>query len=151
MISKKHIIEQFNFLHITKIVFRIRRRDKQPISSKSFTTCSSNPIAVCWRSIRWQKTLMETVDYSIVKLIFCLVVCMDCKVNLDANAEYRQKEIFALKDNKQEDELEVRAAAANLNYIRLDGNIGCLVNGAGLAMVSQPLYLRISAKKRLIN
>jgi succinyl-CoA synthetase beta subunit len=67
---------------------------------------------------------------------FFKVVCMDCKMNLDANAEFRQKEIFALKDTKQEDELEVRAANANLNYIRLDGNIGCLVNGAGLAMGS---------------
>lgn len=45
---------------------------------------------------------------------------------LDSNAEYRQKELFALKDMKQEDPLEVRAAAANLNYIRLDGNIGCM-------------------------
>ena len=67
------------------------------------------------------------------------VVCMDCKFTVDANAEYRQKEIFALKDNKQEDELEVRAAAANLNYIRLDGNIGCLVNGAGLAMATMDI------------
>lgn len=59
---------------------------------------------------------------------------MDCKINLDTNADFRQQELFALKDEKQEDELEVRAAKANLNYIRLDGNIGCLVNGAGLAM-----------------
>ena len=51
---------------------------------------------------------------------------MDCKMLLDSNAEYRQKELFALKDMKQEDPLEVRAAAANLNYIRLDGNIGCM-------------------------
>ncbi|KAI6191608.1 Succinate--CoA ligase [ADP-forming] subunit beta, mitochondrial [Aphelenchoides bicaudatus] len=67
------------------------------------------------------------------------VVCMDCKVNLDANADFRQKELFALKDTKQEDELEVRAANANLNYIRLDGNIGCLVNGAGLAMATMDI------------
>lgn len=45
---------------------------------------------------------------------------------LDSNAEYRQKELFALKDNCQEDKLEVRAANSNLNYIRLDGNIGCM-------------------------
>jgi len=55
---------------------------------------------------------------------------------LDSNAEFRQKELFALHDTRQEDELEVRAAKANLNYIRLDGNIGCLVNGAGLAMAT---------------
>jgi succinyl-CoA synthetase beta subunit len=64
---------------------------------------------------------------------------MDCKVNLDTNADFRQKELFALKDNKQEDELEVRAAKANLNYIRLDGNIGCMVNGAGLAMATMDI------------
>jgi succinyl-CoA synthetase beta subunit len=61
---------------------------------------------------------------------------MDCKINLDTNAGFRQKELFALKDNNQEDELEVRASNSNLNYIRLDGNIGCLVNGAGLAMAT---------------
>jgi hypothetical protein len=64
---------------------------------------------------------------------------MDCKVNLDANADFRQKELFALKDAKQEDELEIRAANANLNYIRLDGNIGCMVNGAGLAMATMDI------------
>ncbi|GMR29843.1 hypothetical protein PMAYCL1PPCAC_00038, partial [Pristionchus mayeri] len=67
------------------------------------------------------------------------VYCMDCKVLLDSNAEYRQPELFGLKDSKQEDELEIRAAAANLNYIRLDGNIGCLVNGAGLAMATMDI------------
>lgn len=51
---------------------------------------------------------------------------MDCKMILDSNAEFRQKELFALKDDRQEDKLEVRAAKANLNYIRLDGNIGCM-------------------------
>ncbi|KAK0404735.1 hypothetical protein QR680_017601 [Steinernema hermaphroditum] len=67
------------------------------------------------------------------------VYCMDCKVLLDTNAEYRQKELFSLKDSKQEDELEIRAAKANLNYIRLDGNIGCMVNGAGLAMATMDI------------
>uniref|UniRef100_A0A914QYF4 Succinate--CoA ligase [ADP-forming] subunit beta, mitochondrial n=1 Tax=Panagrolaimus davidi TaxID=227884 RepID=A0A914QYF4_9BILA len=67
------------------------------------------------------------------------VYCMDCKLLVDTNAEFRQKELFSLKDTKQEDELEVRAAAANLNFIRLDGNIGCLVNGAGLAMATMDI------------
>ncbi|KAI6214239.1 Succinate--CoA ligase [ADP-forming] subunit beta, mitochondrial [Aphelenchoides besseyi] len=67
------------------------------------------------------------------------VVCMDSKVNLDQNAEFRQKSLFALKDNEQLDELEVRAEQAHLNYIRLDGNIGCLVNGAGLAMATMDI------------
>ncbi|ESN93625.1 hypothetical protein HELRODRAFT_103352 [Helobdella robusta] len=62
------------------------------------------------------------------------VICMDCKLNFDDNAEYRQKEIFDLKDWSQVDEKEKKASEANLNYIALDGSIGCLVNGAGLAM-----------------
>nr|CDJ88619.1 ATP-grasp fold and ATP-citrate lyase succinyl-CoA ligase domain containing protein [Haemonchus contortus] len=67
------------------------------------------------------------------------VYCMDCKLLLDTNAQFRQKELFQLKDSKQEDPLEIRAAAASLNYIRLDGNIGCMVNGAGLAMATMDI------------
>ncbi|CEF61068.1 Succinate-CoA ligase, ADP-forming, beta subunit [Strongyloides ratti] len=67
------------------------------------------------------------------------LTCMDCKFVLDSNAEDRQKELFAMKDTKQEDELEVRAAQHNLNYVRLDGNIGCMVNGAGLAMATMDI------------
>ncbi len=54
---------------------------------------------------------------------------MDCKINIDDNAEFRQKEIFSKKDETQEDWRDVKAAKANLNYIGLDGEIGCLVNG----------------------
>lgn len=62
-----------------------------------------------------------------------VVVC-DAKVNFDDNAEYRQKTIFDRRDYTQEDPREVEAAKYDLNYIGLDGNIGCMVNGAGLAM-----------------
>ncbi|KAL7485121.1 hypothetical protein ACHAW6_010722 [Cyclotella cf. meneghiniana] len=62
-----------------------------------------------------------------------VVVC-DAKVNFDDNAEFRQKSIFERRDYSQEDPREVEAAKYGLNYIRLDGNIGCMVNGAGLAM-----------------
>ncbi|KAF9341653.1 Succinate--CoA ligase [ADP-forming] subunit beta, mitochondrial [Linnemannia elongata] len=62
------------------------------------------------------------------------VICMDAKINFDDNAEFRQHEVHALRDVSQEDPREVAAAKYNLNYIGLDGSIGCLVNGAGLAM-----------------
>jgi succinyl-CoA synthetase beta subunit len=62
------------------------------------------------------------------------VYCMDCKLNFDDNAEFRQKEIFNLKDWSEEDPRDMTAHKANINYIGLDGTIGCLVNGAGLAM-----------------
>lgn len=67
------------------------------------------------------------------------IYCMDCKLNFDANAAHRQKEIFALKDWSQEDPRDEQAAKADLNYIGLDGSIGCLVNGAGLAMATMDI------------
>jgi len=63
-------------------------------------------------------------------------MCLDAKVKFDDNAEFRQKRIFAFRDWSQEDAKEVEAAKHNLNYIALDGDIGCLVNGAGLAMAT---------------
>lgn len=68
-----------------------------------------------------------------------IVYCMDCKINIDDNASFRQKQIFQLRDWSQEDPREERAAMADLNYIGLDGNIGCLVNGAGLAMATMDI------------
>eukprot|EP00184_Porphyridium_aerugineum_P007245 CAMPEP_0184700360 /NCGR_PEP_ID=MMETSP0313-20130426/12458_1 /TAXON_ID=2792 /ORGANISM="Porphyridium aerugineum, Strain SAG 1380-2" /LENGTH=444 /DNA_ID=CAMNT_0027159987 /DNA_START=92 /DNA_END=1426 /DNA_ORIENTATION=+ len=67
------------------------------------------------------------------------VVSVDAKINFDDNAEFRQPEIFAQRDPTQEDPREVRASEADLNYIGLDGNIGCLVNGAGLAMATMDI------------
>ncbi|KAG5514623.1 hypothetical protein RHGRI_035876 [Rhododendron griersonianum] len=67
------------------------------------------------------------------------LVAADAKLNFDDNAAYRQKEIFALRDPTQEDPREVAAAKADLNYIGLDGEIGCMVNGAGLAMATMDI------------
>lgn len=64
------------------------------------------------------------------------VLCMDAKLGFDENAEFRQKEVFDMRDLTQEDPSEVQAAEYGLNFIKLDGNIGCLVNGAGLAMAT---------------
>jgi succinyl-CoA synthetase beta subunit len=67
------------------------------------------------------------------------VVAIDAKFNFDDNATFRQKDIAAMHDESQERPLDVRAAKAGLNYINLDGNIGCLVNGAGLAMATMDI------------
>uniref|UniRef100_A0A670Z6D0 ATP-citrate synthase/succinyl-CoA ligase C-terminal domain-containing protein n=1 Tax=Pseudonaja textilis TaxID=8673 RepID=A0A670Z6D0_PSETE len=67
------------------------------------------------------------------------VMCMDTKVIFDGNAAFRQPRIFAMQDWTQVDEKEREAADADLNYIALGGNIGCLVNGAGLAMATMDL------------
>src|SRR5205085_803383 len=61
-------------------------------------------------------------------------VALDAKIDFDDNALFRHKDIEALRDLTEENPIEVRAGQANLNFIQLDGNIGCLVNGAGLAM-----------------
>jgi succinyl-CoA synthetase beta subunit len=62
------------------------------------------------------------------------VLALDAKMNFDDNALARHKELEALRDLDEEDPLEVEASKSNLNYIKLDGNVGCMVNGAGLAM-----------------
>lgn len=67
------------------------------------------------------------------------VLCLDAKCRFDDNADYRQEEVFAKKDVTQIDSREVEAQRANLNYIPLDGDIGCLVNGAGLAMATMDI------------
>jgi len=66
-------------------------------------------------------------------------VCLDAKLRFDDNAEFRQKAVFDQRDWKQEDPREVAAAEYNLNYIALDGDIGCMVNGAGLAMATMDI------------
>jgi len=62
------------------------------------------------------------------------VLALDAKMNFDDNALYRHSEIAEYRDFEEEDALEVEASRFNLNYIKLDGNVGCMVNGAGLAM-----------------
>jgi succinyl-CoA synthetase beta subunit len=67
------------------------------------------------------------------------ILAVDAKVNIDDNALYRHKDLEALRDLNEEDPLEVEASEANLNYVKLDGNVGCMVNGAGLAMATMDI------------
>ena len=66
-------------------------------------------------------------------------VALDAKINFDDNGLFRHKEITALRDLNEEAPLEVEASKYNLNYIKLDGNVGCMVNGAGLAMATMDI------------
>lgn len=75
--------------------------------------------------------LSETSDHK--------VLAMDAKLGFDDNAEFRQKEVFSWRDPSQEDADEVKAAESGLNFIKLGGDIGCLVNGAGLAMATMDI------------
>lgn len=67
------------------------------------------------------------------------VMALDAKLNFDSNALYRQKDILELRDLDEEDEKEIQASKFDLSYIALDGNIGCMVNGAGLAMATMDI------------
>ena len=75
--------------------------------------------------------LVETNDHKIIAI--------DAKMNFDSNALYRQPEIEKLRDLSEEEAAEVEAAKSELNYVKLDGNIGCMVNGAGLAMATMDI------------
>ncbi len=67
------------------------------------------------------------------------VIALDAKIELDENALFRHKDLAEMRDEAEEDPLEVEAGKHNLNYIKLDGNVGCMVNGAGLAMGTMDL------------
>ena len=67
------------------------------------------------------------------------LLALDAKMNFDDNALFRHKDVRELRDLDEEDPLEVKASNYNLNYIRLDGNVGCMVNGAGLAMATMDI------------
>ena len=67
------------------------------------------------------------------------LICLDAKINFDDNALYRHPDIAALKDPDEEDPIETEAGKHNLSYIKLDGKIGCMVNGAGLAMATMDI------------
>ena len=91
-----------------------------------WTHSASFDVTKCGKFLR-----LEYIDF--------LVVCFDAKINFDDNAEFRQSDIFALDDQTETDPREKEATQYNLNYVGMDGNIGCLVNGAGLAMATMDI------------
>jgi succinyl-CoA synthetase beta subunit len=90
------------------------------------------------------KTYVET-DASLLEINPLIItndnkiVALDAKVNIDDNALYRHKDFEAMRDFNEEEPLEIEASKYNLNYIKLDGNVGCMVNGAGLAMATMDI------------
>ncbi len=90
------------------------------------------------------RAFVET-DASLVEINPCVVaadqrlIALDAKINFDDNALYRHPELRELRDLEEEDPLEVEASKYGLNYIKLEGNVGCMVNGAGLAMATMDI------------
>jgi succinyl-CoA synthetase beta subunit len=89
--------------------------------------------------------LFHDCDFSLLEINPLVItkqgnlLCLDAKVNIDDNALYRQPKLRSMRDTSQEDERENRARDWELNYIALDGDIGCMVNGAGLAMATMDM------------
>jgi succinyl-CoA synthetase beta subunit len=110
------------FVNLTKI---FREKDATQIEINPMATTADG--AVLWQ--------VESCGLCVVQRTN-LLDSMDAKFGFDDNADFRQKDVFALRDISQEDPTEVEAAKYNLNFIKLDGNVGCLVNGAGLAMAT---------------
>lgn len=84
-------------------------------------------------------------DAGMVEINPCLktsdnrIMAVDGKISLDENALFRHRDLEALKDDNEQDPIELEAQAADLNYVKLDGNVGCMVNGAGLAMATMDI------------
>ena len=99
----------------------------------------------CVRFLMKLYDAFKGLDASQVEINPCLVtkegdvLALDAKVNLDDNALFRHKDLIELRDTDEESPLEVEASKYSLNYIKLDGNVGCMVNGAGLAMATMDI------------
>jgi succinyl-CoA synthetase beta subunit len=96
-----------------------------------FIPCLYNAFEGCDASMFEINPVLKTSDNKII--------AVDAKVTLDANALFRHKEYAAMRDVTEEDATEVEAGEAGLNFVKLDGNVGCMVNGAGLAMATMDI------------
>jgi succinyl-CoA synthetase beta subunit len=114
-----------------KMAFALGLEGKQVNQFASVFVTLSKMFEECDLSLLEINPLVVTADGAIH--------CLDAKVSIDGNALYRQKELAAMQDPSQEDERENKAAEFELNYVALEGNIGCMVNGAGLAMGTMDL------------
>jgi succinyl-CoA synthetase beta subunit len=117
--------------HARKIAFGLGLKDNQVSSCVKFV-------------MAMYKAFVE-LDCSIVEINPLVVtgagdvIALDAKMNFDDNALYRHKDVEEMRDEDEEDPAELEAGKHNLNYIKLDGNIGCMVNGAGLAMATMDI------------
>ncbi|MBO6825198.1 MAG: ADP-forming succinate--CoA ligase subunit beta [Sneathiella sp.] len=117
--------------HARKIAFALGLEGKQVGAAVKFIVALYNSIIDTDASLVEINPLVVTGSGE--------VIALDAKMNFDDNALFRQKEIAELRDPDEEDPAELEAAQHELNYIKLDGNIGCMVNGAGLAMATMDI------------
>ena len=113
------------------LAFKLGLNAKQINPAVAFMMGLYKAFMECDASLMEINPFITTVDGGLMAL--------DCKINFDDNAMFRHKDLRELRDLAEEDPLEVQASKFNLNYIKLDGNIACMVNGAGLAMATMDI------------
>src|SRR5919112_1297753 len=120
----------------------------RPFQARKLAFGLGLPADLIGQATKFMQTLYsayEQMDASLLEINPFLLttdkrlIALDAKVNFDDNAMYRHKEYAALRDLDEEEPLEIEASKFDLNYIKLDGNIGCMVNGAGLAMATMDI------------
>ena len=120
----------------------------RPFQARKLAFALGLPAALVGQAAKFMQSLYqayEQMDASLVEINPFLLtkdnrlIALDAKINFDDNAMFRHKEFIDLRDLNEEDPLEIEASKFDLNYIKLDGNIGCMVNGAGLAMATMDI------------
>ncbi|MFQ5955985.1 MAG: ADP-forming succinate--CoA ligase subunit beta, partial [Kiloniellales bacterium] len=117
--------------HARKMAFGLRLEGPQVAAAVSFIRATYDAFIDLDASLIEINPLVVTGDGG--------VVALDAKMNFDDNALFRHQDLEALRDEDEEDPAELEAARHDLNYVKLDGNIGCMVNGAGLAMATMDI------------
>ena len=117
--------------HCRKIAFALGLKDNQIKSATKLLTSLYSAFLATDASMLEINPLVVTADGDVLPL--------DAKMNFDSNALYRHPDILELRDEDEEDPMELEASKHDLNYIKLDGSIGCMVNGAGLAMATMDI------------
>jgi len=117
--------------HTRNIVFNLGLRGKAFANMQKFINGIYEAFTGCDAQLLEINPVLKTSDQR--------VLAVDCKLILDDNALFRHPELAEMRDLNEEDPVEVEAGKFNLNYVRLDGNVGCMVNGAGLAMATMDI------------
>jgi len=107
------------------------------LSGKAFKEMTKFVVSLYKAYVGCDATMFEINP--VLKTSTDTVIAVDAKVSLDANALYRHKDYAEMRDTSEEDATEVEADAAGLNFVNLEGNVGCMVNGAGLAMATMDI------------
>ena len=107
------------------------------LSGKAFKNMQKFLAGICDTFISYDAQLLEINP--VLKTSDNRILAVDCKLVLDDNALFKHPEIAAMRDVSEEDPVEVEAGKHNLNFVKLDGNVGCMVNGAGLAMATMDI------------